>query len=430
MSAPERLLVRGARIIDPANGVDAVGDLALAEGRIVGVGRAPDGFAPDRVLEAEGLVACPGLVDLAARLREPGFEHKATVASETRAAAAGGITTLCCPPDTDPVIDTPAVAELVRRLAEAAGHARVVCLGALTRGLDGERLSEMAALAEAGCVGVGNALRPVPSTLVLRRAMEYAATFGLTVHIHPLDGWLRDGGCAHEGQVATRLGLPGIPEAAETAEVARCLALVEQTGVRVHFGRLSTARAVRMIARAQYDGVPVTADVAATHLHLTEADLAGFNAEAHLEPPLRTERDREGLRDGLARGVIGAVCSDHQPHEPDAKLAPFPSTEPGASGLETLLPLTLRLVDEGVLTLPQAIERLTAGPAAILGIEAGTLSPGARADVCVFDPEARWRLDPARMVSAGRNSPFAGWPMKGRVRWTVLEGRIVWKAAP
>jgi len=421
----ERILIRGGRIVDPAGGLDAEGELAIADGRIVAAGRAPEGFTPDRVLEATGLVVCPGLVDLAARLREPGQEHKGTVASETRAAAAGGVTTLCCPPDTDPVLDTPAVAELVRRLAEAAGHARVVCLGALTRGLDGERLSEMAALAEAGCVGVGNARRPVPNTLVLRRAMEYAATFGLTVHIHPMDAWLRDGGCAHEGPVATRLGLPGIPAAAETAEVARCLALVEQTGVRAHFGRLSTARAVRMIARAQYDGLPVTADVAVAHLHLTEADLAGFNAEAHLDPPLRTGRDREGLREGLARGVIGAVCSDHEPHEPDAKLAPFPSTEVGASGVELLLPLTLRLVDEGTLTLPAAIERLTAGPAAILGIEAGTLAPGSSADVCIFDPAAEWRLDPARMVSAGRNTPFAGWTLKGRVRWTLLGGRIV-----
>ncbi len=424
----ERILIRGGRIVDPASGLDATGDLAIAGGRIAGVVRAPEGFTPDRVLEAAGLVVCPGLVDLAARLREPGLEHKGTVASETRAAAAGGVTTLCCPPDTDPVIDTPAVVELIRRLARAAGHARVVCLGALTRGLDGECLSEMAALAEAGCVGVGNGRRPVPSTLVLRRAMEYAATFGLTVHIHPMDAWLRDSGCAHEGAVAARLGLPGIPEAAETAEVARCLALVEQTGVRAHFGRVSTARAVRMIARARYDGLPVTADVAAAHLHLTEADLAGFNADAHLDPPLRTARDREGLREGLARGVLAAVCSDHEPHEPDAKLAPFPSTEVGASGLETLLPLVLRLVDEGVLTLPQAIERLTAGPAAVLGIEAGTLAEGSRADVCVFDPAAEWRLEPERMVSAGRNTPFAGWTLRGQVRWTLLEGRVVWEA--
>lgn len=422
----ERIRISGGRVIDPANAIDAALDVYIANGRIAALGAAPDGFTADHELDAGGCIVCPGLVDLSVRPREPGQEHKATIATETRAAAAGGITTLCCPPDTDPVIDTPAVAELIRMRAAASGLARIVTLGALTRGLQGEQLSEMAALARAGCIGVSNALHPVANTLVQRRALEYAATFGLTVFLYANDHVLANNGCVHEGQVSTRFGLPGIPEAAETAAVARDLALIEQTGVRAHFCRLTTGRAARMVARAQFDGAPVTADTGLPYLFLTENDVGEFDSQCHLQPPLRTVEDRQHLRDSVQRGTLSAICSDHQPHEPDAKAGPFPSTEPGASGLDTLLPLALRYAEEQGLPLTDTLARLTHGPAGILGLPCGTLSVDASADICIFDPERTWLVNPDNMHSQCHNTPFAGWEMKGRVTHTLLEGRIVY----
>lgn len=421
----QRIRISGGRVIDPANGIDDTLDIYIAGGKLVAIGTAPDGFNADQEIDATNRIVCPGLVDISAHLREPGLEHKSTIAMETRAAASGGITTLCCPPDTRPVIDTPAVAELIRLRAEAAGMARVVTLGALTRELGGEQLSEMAALRRAGCVGMSNADRPITSTLVLRRAMEYAATFDLTVFLTANDHSLANNGCAHEGRVATRLGLPGIPEAAETAAVARDLALIEQTGVRAHFCRLTTGRAARMVARAQFDGVPVTADVAIPYLYLSETDIGDFDSQCHLIPPLRTVEDRQQLRDALQRGNLSAICSDHQPHEPDAKSGPYPSTGPGASGLDTLLPLSLRLAEEQRMGLPEIIDRLTRGPANILGVPAGTLSVGARADVCIFDPQRTWVVDNKTLVSNCHNTPFYGWEMQGRVTHTLLGGRLV-----
>jgi len=420
-----RIHIRGGHVIDPANDIDASADLYIARGRILGPHAASGGFTADVTLDASGCIVCPGLVDLSARVREPGQEHKATIASETRAAACGGITTLCCPPDTNPIIDTPAVAELIRLRASECGKAHIVTLGALSRALAGEHLSEMAALRKAGCVGVSNALRPMANTLVLRRALEYAATFDLTVFLYANDHWLANEGCAHEGRVATRIGLPGIPEAAETAAVAHSLALIEHTGVRAHFCRLTTGRAARMVARARFDGLPVTADVAIPYLYLSENDVSDFDSQCHVLPPLRTVEDRQQLRDALQSGTFQAICSDHQPHEPDAKMGPFPATEPGISGLDSLLPLALRLVEERVLTLPELIRRLTCGPARILGLPAGTLSEGATADICIFNPEQTWLLDTGTMHSHGHNTPFAGWEMKGRAVHTILGGRLV-----
>jgi dihydroorotase len=423
---PDRIRIQGGRVIDPASNLDEIQDIYIAAGRIAAVGNAPDGFSPDLVIDAGDRVVCPGLVDISARVREPGHEHKTTIASESLAAASGGITTLCCPPDTIPVIDTPAVTELIRLRAETTGLTRIVTMGALTRGLAGEQLSEMAALRRAGCVGVSNALQPLANPLVLRRAMEYAATFGLTVFLHADDHWLSNGGCAHEGRVATRMGLPGIPEAAETAAVARDIALVQQTGVRAHFCHLTSERAARMVARAQYDGLQVSADAAIPYLYLSEIDISDFNSQCHLIPPLRTIEDRQGLRESLRRGTLSAICSDHQPHEPDAKQGPFPATEPGISGLDTLLPLALQLAHEGVLPLSDLLHRLTRGPAEILGLPAGTLATGATADICIFDPERTWVLDAASMRSNGHNTPFMGWEMRGRVTHTLLAGRLVY----
>lgn len=425
----ERLIIKGGRVIDPANGVDAVLPVAIADGAIVAVGAVPEGFAATQEIDASGQVVCPGFVDLCARLREPGQEHKATIASETAAAVAAGVTTLCCPPDTHRVIDTPAVAHLVRERAEAAGKARVVPIGALTRGLQGQELSSMAALKEAGCLAVSNAYAPVENLLILRRALEYAAGCGLLVVVRPEESSLRNKGCVHDGAVGSRLGLPGIPTAAETVAVAQTLVLAEQTGARVHFGQLSSARAVAMVAEAQSRGVAVSADVAIHQLHLTENAVEGFDANAHVYPPFRAETDRDALRLGVAAGTLDAICSDHQPHEPNAKLDAFPSTEAGIASLETLLPLTLRLVEAGVLDLSSAIARLTCGPAKIMGLAAGSLSVGARADVCLFDPDLAWVAEAPDWWSRGVNTPFYGERFTGRVTRTLLGGRMVYSSA-
>jgi dihydroorotase len=422
-----RWRITGGRVIDPAAGVDRVTDLYLADGLIAALDTAPDGFVAERELDATGQVICPGLVDLSACLREPGHEHKASIASEAAAAAASGVTTLCCPPDTDPVIDTPAVADLISHRAAAVGLVRVHPLGALTQGLGGERLSEMAALKAAGCVGVTNLLHPIRDTQLLRHALAYAATFDLTVFLHPDEPWLRASGCVHEGEVSARLGLTGIPAVAETIGVARDLALIAHTGVRAHFCRLSTAAAVRLVAAARAEGLPVTADVSAHQLHLTEIDVSDYDSLCHVLPPLRTQRDRDALRAAVADGTVDAICSDHQPHEAEAKLAPLAETEPGISALETLLPLALRLVDDGLLDLPTALARLTCGPAAVLGGTAGTLHPGRAADICIFAPDRPWQVDPARLLSRGRNTPFAGWEFAPRVTHTLLGGELVFR---
>ena len=421
-----RTAICDGRFIDPANRIDTLSDVFIADGRIVGLGHPPDGFAAERRINARQQIVCPGLIDLCARLREPGHEHKATIASETRAAAAAGVTTLVCPPDTDPVIDEPAVVELIRRRAKATCKARVLTLGALTQGLRGERLAEMAALKEAGCIGISDGGYPVSNTLVLRRALEYAATFDLTVFLTPLDPHLALG-IAHEGPIATRMGLPGIAAAAETGAIARTLELIREMDVRVHFGRLTCARSVELIAHAQADGLAVTADVALHQLHLTELDLAGFDSRCHVRPPLRRAQDRDALRTGLASGVITAICSDHQPHEPDAKQAPFGDTEPGIAGLDTLLALSLRLVDEQALSLPVVLERLTGGPARVLSLDYGQLQIGAVADLCIFDPAIAWRAAPPFWHSQGQNSPFFGWELQGQVTHTLLAGQVVYE---
>ncbi len=430
-----KLSIRNGRLIDPASGTDREADLHIADGLVLAVGAAPGGFQPDRTLDARGLAVCPGLVDLCARLREPGHEQKATIASETRAAASAGITTLCCPPDTVPVIDTPAVAQLVHQIAERHGRARVLPAGAITQGLLGLKITEMAALKQAGCPVLSQGDQPIRSNQVLRRALEYATTFGITLFLQPQDPDLADGGCAHEGRVATRLGLPGIPQAAETVAVARALALAEQTGARIHFRGLSTARGAEILAMAQGRGIAATGDVCMHQLFLTEDDIDGFDADCHVVPPLRTLADRDGLRAAVAAGHIQAICSDHQPHDADAKQAPFPETAPGISALETLLPLALCLVCEGVLDLPTAIARLTVGPAEILGygpgkglgLGLGSLVPGSPADICIFNPAEAWVPTPENLVSHGANTPFLGIELYGRVQWTLLGGQVVFE---
>ncbi len=428
MTTTNRIAVLNGRLIDPANGIDGKHDLFIEDGRVCAVGKAPLGFSADLTIDAAGQIVCPGLIDLSARMREPGQEYKATIESETRAAAKGGITSICCPPDTNPVIDTPAVARMIYNKSLEIGYARVLPIGALTQGLEGSQLSEMVALTRAECPVLSNAYAPLANTLVERRALEYAATFGITIFIRPEDRHLRDNGCVHEGPVSSRLGLPGIPEAAESVAVARDLALAAHTGCSIHFHAISTATALQMIADAQKRGVCISANVAAHQLHLTEDCIDGFNSNCHVIPPLRTRGDLEQLRKGVASGVIQAICSDHQPHDPDAKEDPFPSTSPGISALETLLGLTLKLVDEGSIEMADAIARVTSGPAEILGLPLGQLGVGADADICIFDPARSWRLQAETMLSAGKNTPFLDREFTGEVTHTLFQGRVVYKA--
>lgn len=423
-----RISVHGGRVVDPAQNLDAVCDVHMEDTRIVALGVAPEGFSPDRRIDASSHLVLPGLIELSAHLG--GGDPGATLRRESLAAVAGGITTLCTPPDLDPCIDTPAAAELIHLHAARHGHARVVTLGALTRGLDGEHLTEMGALRETGCPALSNGRRPIPNSLVLRRALEYASSHSLTVLLHPQDPGLSEGGCVHEGEVATRLGLPGIPPAAEVIGVSRDLALVELTGARVHFCRLSTGAAVEQVRAARARGLPVTADVAAHQLHLTDRDIDAFDTSCHLVPPLRGEEDRQALRAGVADGTLEIVCADHRPLGGDAKRAPFASTVPGASGLDTLLALGLALVEQDLLDLPTLVARLSLGPARLLGLPGGHLKVGASADLCIVDPTARRVLDSAEMLSRGHNSPFVGRELPGRVTHTLVNGTLAWQLDP
>ncbi|WP_342245845.1 dihydroorotase [Pseudomonas sp. OTU5201] len=422
-----RTHILGARLIDPASGHDQVTDLFLESGKVAAIGQAPAGFEADKTLDAKGLVAAPGLVDLSVALREPGYSRKGNIASETLAAVSGGVTSLCSPPLTRPVLDTPAVAELILDRAQEAGHAKVFPIGALTKGLAGEQLSELVALRDVGCVAFGNGLATFANNRVQRRALEYAATFDLTVVFHSQDASLAEGGLAHEGPTASFLGLAGIPETAETVALARDLLLVEQSGVRAHFSQITSARGAEMIAQAQARGLPVTADVAMYQLILTDEALIDFSSLYHVQPPLRTRADRDGLREAVKSGVISAIASHHQPHEPDAKLAPFGATEPGISSVELLLPLAMTLVQDGLLDLPTLLARLTAGPARSLRLPAGRLAVGAPADVVLFDPQAS-TLAGETWNSKGDNCPFIGHCLPGKVRYTLVDGRIIFQA--
>ncbi len=424
----KNILIKNARIIDPQNKLDKKTDLFISNKKIAGIGTAPENFKPQQTIDADNLWLIPGIVDLCARLREPGLEQKADIESETRAAASAGITTLCIPPDTDPVIDEPAVVELILRKAKLAKKTHVFTLGALTAKLKSEHLSEMANLKQAGCLGVSNARNAISNPLILRRAFEYASTHNITVFIEPNDKYLSEGGCAHEGAIASRLGLNAIPYAAETAPIAQILELIRDTDIRVHFGRLSCARSIELISEAKANGLKVSADVAAHQLHLTDMDISSFNSLYHVIPPLRSQRDMQALRMAIASGIISSICSDHQPHEIDAKLAPFPATEPGISSIETLLPLTLKLVENGSLDINTAIASITCNPAKILGLNTGHLGIGQAANLCLIDPEIEWIFNTEDMLSHGSNTPFSGWHFRGKVVKTLIEGRSIFSA--
>jgi dihydroorotase len=418
-----RLHIQGGRVVDPASGRDAVGDVFVADGKLV------DGLREkaDRIIDAKGLVVAPGFVDLSARLREPGEQYKATLDSETSAAAAGGVTSLACPPDTDPPLDEPGLVDMLRRRAAALARVRVHPIGALTVKLEGEVLTEMSELADAGCVAFSQANAPLEDTQVLWRALQYAATFGFPVWLRAQDHFVAKGGVAHDGDIATRLGLPGIPAFAETIALATLIELVRATGARVHVCRLSSAGAVELVRRARAERLPITCDVSMQHVHLCDMDLGYFNSQCRLDPPLRSARDRDALARALADGVIDCLCSDHTPVDEDGKHLPFAEAEPGATGLELLLPLALKWGAARELSLAQTLARITSLPAGILGREAGRIAPGAAADLALFDPKESWRVAPEALRSQGKNTPFVGHELAGRVRYTVVAGNVVFE---
>lgn len=417
-----KISIKNGRLIDPKSGIDDILDLHLAEGRVAAIskpGKAPEGFTDARIIEAGGFVVCPGLIDLAARL--PGLE------GELAAAVAGGVTTLACPPDTRPPLDEPGLVERLVRRTTDAGLARVMPLGALTVGLKGEALAELGNLARAGCVAFSQGNVPIVDLQVLLRAMQYAATFGYTLWLRPQEKTLTGEGIAHDGEVASRLGLPGIPTAAESVAIATALELARSTGVRLHFARLSTAAGVGMVRQGRNEGLAVSCDVGIHHLHLTEMDIGYFDSAARFDPPLRAQRDRDALSAAVSEGVA-AICSDHTPISGDGKQLPFGEAEAGATGLELLLPLTLKWAAAEKLPLAQALARITGDPATILGSPAGQLAVGAVADVCVFDPDALWKVTDATLASQGKNTPFQGCGMQGKVIATIVGGRVVFGA--
>jgi dihydroorotase len=428
------ILIKGGRVIDPATQLDTVADVAIADGKILAIGAIPDGFVPDTTLQAAGCVVAPGLVDLSVRLREPGHEHEGMLASEMAAAVAGGVTSVVCPPDTEPVLDEPGLVEMLRYRAERLHQARVFPLGALTRNLKGEVLTEMLELTEAGCVGFSQAEVPLANTQVMQRALQYASTFGFSVWLRPQELYLGKG-VAASGPLATRMGLSGIPVAAETIALHTIFELVRATNARVHLCRLSSAAGVALVRQAKAEGLPVTCDVSINSLHLTDVDMGYFDSRMRLNPPLRQQRDRDALRAGLADGTVDALVSDHTPVGEDEKALPFAESEPGATGLELLLSLACKWAQDSGISLPRALAVITSQPAGVLGsalgsmaASSGRLMPGGVADVCIFDPQAVWTVEPAALRSQGRHTPFGGYELPGRVRATLVGGHLAYQA--
>jgi dihydroorotase len=423
----KKIAIINGHLIDPKNNIDEPKNLYIADQQIVGIGNPPDGFNADKTIDANNLIICPGFIDLSVRLQQPNIEYRSTQMEEVKASTASGITTLCCPPDTSNTIDSPAIVDMMKRCSTESGGTKILPIGALTTELDGRHLTEMATLKKAGCIAVSNGIHPMSNTLIQRRAMEYASTHNLTVFIHAEDPHLKNQGCVHEGMISTRLGLPGIPATAEIVAVATDLALAEEVQVKIHFCRISSAKSVEMISHARANGLNVTTDVSINHLHLTEYDIIDFNTNCHTIPPLRTQRDKDQLKQYLKNGDIQAICSNHSPLSEDAKLAPFPETVPGISGLDSYLPLALKLVENNSLDLFTLINRLSYNPAQILQIPTGHLSINAPADICIFDPEMIWQLTPETMNSVGHNTPYMNWELKGKVIWTLVNGQIAYQ---
>ena len=432
------LHIKNGHVIDPAHGIDALQDVFIADGKILALtnpGTLPDGFIASRTFDASGLIVAPGLVDLSARLREPGYEYKATLESELQAALQGGVTSLVCPPDTDPVLDEPGLVEMLIYRAKTQNKAHVHPLGALTMGLKGKSLTEMAELTEAGCIGFAQAEEPIEDTTVLLRAMQYANTFGYTVWLRPQDPHIGRGGIAHSGPLASRLGLSGVPVMSETIALHTIFELMRASRARVHLCRISSAAGLELIRAAKAEGLPVTCDVGVHHVHLTDADIGFFDSNARVTPPFRSQRDRDAIRAGLLDGTVDAMCSDHTPVDDDEKLLPFGEASPGATGLELLLSLALKWADDYALAQPQAgarplaraVAKVTSDAARVAGIPAGSLAVGEAADICVFDPAARWTVSSASLASQGKHTPFLGYELSGIVKATIVAGQVAFQ---
>ena len=420
-----KIHIKNGHLIDPANDIDAQLDLFINAGKIVAVGVAPDTFKADKTIDASGMTVIPGLVDLCARLRDPGYEYKATLESELRAAVHGGVTSLVCPPDTDPVLDESGLVGMLKQRAKAQNLAQVYPLGALTLNLEGQQLTEMAALTEAGCIGFSQAEHLITDTNVTLRAMQYAKTFGYTVWLRAQDAHIGVGGVAHSGAFASRMGLSGVPVMAETIALHTLFELQRATGARLHLCRISSAAGVELIRQAKREGLDVSCDVGVHHLHLTDTDIGYFDANARLSPPLRSERDRDALRMAVFDGTIDAICSDHTPVDDDEKLLPFAEATPGATGLELLLSLVIKWAAECHVNPAIALAKITSDPARVAGLSAGRLSVGSSADICIFDPSAEWKVDASTLTSQGKHTPFAGYFMPARVQHTLVGGHVV-----
>ena len=420
------LLIQGGHVIDPGR-VNGVADVLIENGTISAVGPALTAPAGATVIQAKGQLVLPGFVDLHVHFREPGFEYKETIQSGTAAAVAGGFTTVCAMPNTNPVNDNQAVTEFMLERAKAAGNAHLYPIGAITKKSEGKELAEIGDLRRAGCVAISDDGKPVMTSLVMRRAMEYARAFDVPVVDHCEDLHLSEGGCMNEGLVSTELGLPGIPSAAEDVMVARNVSLAELTGARLHLAHISTAGSVRMVREAKARGLKVTAEACPHHFTLTEELTRGYNTHAKMNPPLRTMQDVQAIKEGLRDGTIDVIATDHAPHATQEKQQEFTEAPFGIVGLETALSLTLALVDEGVLTLESAVDKLATAPAKAFSLNAGTLAVGAPADVAIVDPNREWQVDPSRFRSKSRNTPFAGWKVKGRVTTTIVSGRVVFE---
>jgi dihydroorotase len=435
------LHIKNGHLIDPAHGIDALQDLFIEDGRVLAVlppGKAPPGFIASRTLDATGLIVAPGFVDLSARLREPGYEYKATLESELQAAMQGGVTSLVCPPDTEPVLDEPGLVEMLKHRAKTLNQAHVHPLGALTVGLKGHALTEMAELTEAGCIGFSQAEVPIEDTNVLLRAMQYANTFGYTVWLRPQDAHIGRGGIAHSGALASRLGLSGVPVMSESIALHTIFELMRASGARVHLCRISSGAGIELVRAAKQEGLPVTCDVGAHHIHLTDADIGFFDSNARFTPPLRSGRDRDAIRQGLFDGTVDALCSDHTPLDEEEKLLPFGEASPGATGLELLLSLALKWADDyaasqdggvqpNVRPLVRAIAKITSDAARVAGLPCGQLGAGSVADISVFDPAARWVVSASKLASQGKHTPFLGYELAGQVMTTIVAGHIAYQ---
>jgi dihydroorotase len=434
MNTQSNILIKGGRVMDPASGFDEIADVALADGAVLAIKDIPPDFYPAQTIDAKGCIVAPGLLDLAVRLREPGHEHEGMLESEMAAAVAGGVTSLVCLPDTDPVLDEPGLVQMLRFRAEKLNQARVYPLGALTRRLEGETLTEMMQLTESGCVAFSQAEVPLANTQVMLRALQYASTFGYAVWLRPQELFLGKG-VAASGALATRMGLSGVPVAAETIALHTIFELMRATNARVHLCRLSSEAGVALVRQAKRDGLNVSCDISINSLHLTDADMGYFDSRARLNPPLRQQRDRDALRAGLLDGTIDALVSDHTPVDEDAKALPFAESEPGATGVELLLSLALKWSADSGASLARALEVITNGPARVLGAalgkrqnRVGRLVVGSVADLCVFDASTSWVVQPGALRSQGKHTPFSGYELPGRVRYTLVGGRVAYRA--